>query len=1592
MASSIVTAKKVRVVAIQDFNPLHADGVLTQECLENPPDIQAQLPLSKGQSFEILTKSIKSCWLYVRCLLSQKEGFIPSILCAPLREDVDDNKIHYLSTGGQLSSSMVNLKMESKFFPNILNVPNISSKKIVSKVESMIESKRKPCPEVKANIFSRLSFWWLNSLILTGFKRTLLDSDLWSLEEESLSHNIVPRLHREWDKELRKCHRNGALCSNDQDFGKHHLQTASDVAFHGKCREPSLVKAMIRVFAPYFVIAIFFKLMNGILLFVQPYLLGLLIDYTEDKGNDAERWKGYVYVIVIVTVATIQMTAVQHALHIAFKSAMRVHTSIVGVVYAKALSLNSLSRRITTTGETVNFMAVDAQRLMQLVETLNQLWSAPFQICVAIYFLYVTMGVAVLAGLGMLLLLVPLNLLITRLVRKIQVKQMANADERIRVMNEVLSGIKVLKLYAWEESFMNKIISVRDRELHHLANSMYLGAAVSFTFICAPFLVSLATFTVYVLLGNELTAKKAFVAISLFNILRFPLMMLPRVIVNVIQAQVSFHRLEQFLRLDELQYENVQRKMPSHCSELAIFVKNGAFCWDRNDEVPVLRNINLSIPTGSLVAVVGPVGCGKSTLLSALLGETDKRDGKVFVQGTTAYVPQQAWIQNATLQENVLFGNPRDSVRYKQVISACALEPDIQVLPAEDMTEIGEKGINLSGGQKQRVSLARAVYFNTDIYLLDDPLSAVDSHVGKRIFDEVIGPQGLLKEKTRVLVTHGIQFLPYADQIIVLRDGEVCEVGTYTDLKSSQGWFAEFLDTYAGEKAGEQMHKGNMGEVSGHGKSLLNGKKSRNVAYNRSVSCHHLGNELHPRHQAAKSQSEVNLARLVVEKQSGNQSPLKKLQYLENRHSFVSLLSLNSLLSGCEGLDANYAVEDEPIFDNANDEDEAVSSLGVPPNFQHQRSVVSGVSVNSLLSLVEEDIEDRVEKPPVIFINEPEDSPSIREKENESLLAKEGNVERENIVEKREKKGKAGRTTSDERSQTGRVKFSVIWAYAGSLGIICSFLILLSGFAGESAIIMSRIWLAEWSSTNVTTSQQRDIFLGVYGALGFGQVLLVSAMSLVLKYSAMKATRNLHHGLLVNIMHLPMQFFETTPLGRIVNRLSRDINSVDDKIPKSLGMFLRTFLTTVGTIVIISYSTPLFLTCVLPLGALYVFIQRAFVATSRQLRRLESVSRSPIYNHFFETINGTSTIRAYSQQQRFITEIYRRMDESQVAHYPAISANRWLALRLEFIGAAILFFAALFAVIARETIAPGLVGLSVAYALQITGSLNWMVRQSSELETNIVSVERIKEYSAIAREAEWIIPSHRPPSDWPHQGRVEIEHFDMRYREQLPLVLKDINCTIGAREKVGIVGRTGAGKSTLTLALFRILERAGGRILIDGVDISKIGLQDLRSRLTIIPQDPMLFSGSLRLNLDPFNKYSDEELWDVLEVAHLKSFVSGLDKGLEFVIQDGGENLSVGQRQLVCLGRALLRKSKILILDEATAAVDLETDELIQQTIRREFADRTVFTIAHRLNTIMDYERVMVLKDGSVSEFDSPSNLLSRRGMFYSMARDAGLA
>ncbi|KAI4500902.1 hypothetical protein M0802_004113 [Mischocyttarus mexicanus] len=488
------------------------------------------------------------------------------------------------------------------------------------------------------------------------------------------------------------------------------------------------------------------------------------------------------------------------------------------------------------------------------------------------------------------------------------------------------------------------------------------------------------------------------------------------------------------------------------------------------------------------------------------------------------------------------------------------------------------------------------------------------------------------------------------------------------------------------------------------------------------------------------------------------------------------------------------------------------------------------------------------------------------------------------------------------------------------------------------------------------------------------------------------AARQMHIMMLRAVMRAPLTFFDTTPTGRIISRFAKDVDVLDTSLPPQISDSIYCLFEVIATLFVISLSTSEFIAVIVPIGFIYYFIQRFYVATSRQLKRLESISRSPIYSHFSESVTGAQIIRAFGVQERFIHESESKVDFNQICYYPGIISNRWLAIRLEMVGNLIIFFSALFVVLGRNTISAGFVGLSVSYSLQITQTLNWLVRMTSDVETNIVAVERIKEYGETPQEAPWVIPETAPPKEWPATGQVEFKDYKVRYREGLDLILHGLTFTVKGGEKVGIVGRTGAGKSSLTLSLFRILEAAGGKIIIDGVDVANLGLHDLRSKLTIIPQDPVLFSGTLRMNLDPFDQHTDDEVWRALEHAHLKSFVQNLLNGLMHEVSEGGDNLSVGQRQLICLARALLRKTKVLVLDEATAAVDLETDDLIQRTIREDFKDCTVLTIAHRLNTILDSDRVIVLDKGLIIEYDAPEVLLrNSSSAFHSMAKDAGL-
>ncbi|KAE8579699.1 hypothetical protein XENTR_v10024156 [Xenopus tropicalis] len=1310
-----------------------------------------------------------------------------------------------------------------------------------------------PCPESSASFLSQITFWWISRMMVQGFKRPLEAKDLWSLNKEDKSLEVVPVLSKNWEKEYNKAKAKKVplkmVYSPKKQTKK--LNSKEDVREEAEALivkpapkelEPSLLKALYKTFGPYFFISCFFKFFHDVLMFSGPQLLQLLIKFVGDK--DAPDWHGYLYTFLLFFCACLQTLILHKYFHICFVTGMRLKTAVVGLVYRKALVINNSARRTSTIGEIVNLMSVDAQRFMDLATYINMIWSAPLQVILAFYLLWQNLGPSVLAGIAVMVLLVPVNAVIAMKTKKYQVVQMKCKDNRIKLMNEILNGIKVLKLYAWELAFKEKVLGIRKDELKVLKKSAYLAAVGTFTWVCAPFLVALSTFAVYVLIDkqNVLDAEKAFVSLALFNILRFPLNMLPMVISSMVQASVSLKRLRVFLSHEELEPESIIRE-PQKSSEGSINMKDATFSWSRND-LPSLKDINISIPEGSLVAVVGQVGCGKSSLLSALLGEMEKQDGYVAMKGSVGYVSQQAWIQNASLKDNVLFGRESNESMYKKVIEACALLPDLEILPTGDRTEIGEKGVNLSGGQKQRVSLARAVYCNTDIYLLDDPLSAVDAHVGKHIFDKVIGPKGMLKNKTRILVTHGVSYLPQMDSIIVMVDGKITEVGSYQDLLMQDGAFAEFLRTYANAEQNKDQEEA-PSPVPSEEKRLENGilRNERNLQ----------------RQLSASSETK----------------------------------SLNQNKTG----DLNSSEKDD------------------------------------------------------------------------------------------------WKLTEADKAKTGRVKLAVFWEYMKAIGLFLCFLSIFLFMCNHVASLASNYWLSLWTDDKVVngTQQNTTMRLSVYGALGFSQGIAVYGYSTAVSLGGILASRFLHTDLLHNVLRFPMSFFERTPSGNLVNRFSKEIDTIDNTIPQIIKMFMGSLFNVIGACVIILTATPIVAVIIPPLGLVYFFVQRFYVATSRQLKRLESVSRSPVYSHFNETLLGSSVIRAFGEQKRFIQISDFKVDENQRAYYPSIVSNRWLAIRLEFVGNCIVLFASLFAVISRTTLSPGLVGLSVSYALQVTTYLNWLVRMSSELETNIVAVERVKEYADLKQEAAWTVQETAPEATWPHEGKIEFRGYGLRYREDLDLALKNINVTIQGGEKVGIVGRTGAGKSSLTLGLFRINEAAAGEIVIDGCNLAKIGLHDLRFRVTIIPQDPVLFSGTLRMNLDPFDKYTDDDIWTSLELAHLKRFVANLPDRLNHECAEGGENLSIGQRQLVCLARALLRKTKILVLDEATAAVDLETDGLIQSTIRKEFQDCTVITIAHRLNTIMDYTKVIVLDKGQVVEFDSPSNLLQQQGIFFNMAKDSGL-
>ncbi|KAL1498078.1 hypothetical protein ABEB36_008934 [Hypothenemus hampei] len=1122
----------------------------------------------------------------------------------------------------------------------------------------------KPCPEESATFLSRILFAWFDRMAWKGYRNPLETKDLWDLNPADSSAEIVPIFEKNWERALKKAKRMPAhaIAQYKGDTGQ--------IDFHPeKQKVASVWPALMRSFGPIFLLGACLKFIHDILVFISPQILGLIIAYVRDGGHF---WQGPFFAVLMFTTATIQTLILAQYFHKMFIVGMRIRTALVSTIYRKSLKISNKSRKERTAGEIVNLMSVDAQRFMDLTAYLNMIWSAPLQICLCMYFLWRELGPSVLAGLAVMIILIPINGFIANKSKNLQLRQMKNKDERVKLMNEVLSGIKVLKLYAWEPSFEAHILKIRDKELKVLKTSAYLNAGTSFIWSCAPFLVIFATLLSYIFSdkSNILTPEIMFKSLSLFAIMSMPMGLLPLLLVYTMESYVSVKRINSFMNADELDVNNVTH---DKTEANPLLIENGNFSWG---EDPILKNINLSIPHKTLTAIVGSVGSGKSSLISAFLGEMEKTSGRVNTYGSVAYVSQQAWIQNATLRDNITFGKSFDKVLYEKVIEACALKPDFDMLPGGDQTEIGEKGINLSGGQKQRVSLARAVYADAEIYYLDDPLSAVDAHVGKHIFEKVLGPKGLLKNKTRVLVTHGITYLPHTNKIFVLANGELSESGTYQELLDKKGTFAEFLLQHIQE---------------------------------------------HDEDEEELDEIKTQLGRQMSE---------------EISKQFVRKRSRTSESKSDSG-----------------------STLGLNGSLQHQKS---------------------------------EDSSNSQRKGSKPNVEIEG----EKLIEV-------------EKSETGSVSWQVYKHYLVSIGVFIVITTVILNMIYQGFSIGSNVWLGFWAddqnivNNGTVDTARRNLYLGVYGALGIGQVLVIFLLDLNLYVGALKSARKLHIGLLSNVLRAPCTtFFDVTPVGRILNRFSKDVNTLDTVLPTTMRAWITCFFMVLGTLVVTSVTTPLFIIVVIPISIIYYFIQRFYVATSRQLKRLESVSQSPIYSFFGETVSGVPAIRAYGQETRFIKESEHKVDLNQTCYYPSIISNRWLSVRLEMIGNCIILFAALFAVLGKGQMA-GLVGLSITYCLQITQTLSWLVRMTSEVETNIVAIERIKEYAEVEQEAPWELTNTVISKSWPETGAVTFKDFSVRYRPGLDLVLQRLNFSVNGSEKVGIVGRTGAGKSSLTLALFR---------------------------------------------------------------------------------------------------------------------------------------------------------------------------------------------
>ncbi|XP_043265995.1 ATP-binding cassette subfamily C member 4-like [Colletes gigas] len=1310
-----------------------------------------------------------------------------------------------------------------------------------------------PNPKLTANPFSKLIFWWLKPLFWYGKTHDLEIKDIYNVMPKDVSQRLGDKLERNWIKEVK---------------------TAEEAS-----RKPKFFTALRRTFAWSFSYYGGWQCFLAVVLKVlQPYILGLLIWHFDPRSTSTVS-EAYLYATAVVLLTLFSAFIIHHANLGLMEVGMRMRIACSSVMYRKILRLSKSSSNVTTPGQIINLMSNDVARFEQLFIALHYIWILPIQGALIAYMIWESVGISCLAGVFLISIqTIPLQGYMGKLQSKLRLKIAVRTDERVRLMSEIISGIQVIKMYTWEKPFEKLVSIARSYEVDVLLLSSYIRGFTLATFVFTERSTLFFTIMTYVLLGNNISADKVFSMAQYFNVLQLTMAILyPMAVSAVAEAGVSIKRLEHFLLLKENSCINDTKQINGDGS---ISMKSVTATWNENSIVNTLHDISIHIEPGKLYAVVGSVGAGKSSFLQLILRELQQSNGDVRINGSVSYASQESWLFSGTVRNNILFGQPYDQKKYNEIVKVCALTKDFQQFNYGDKTLVGDRGAALSGGQRARINLARAIYRSADIYLLDDPLSAVDTHVGKHLFNECF--KNYLHNKTRILVTHQVQHLKYCDYIIVLNNGKIEYEGTYMELQNKHVNFLRMLSVDEHEKDTEsvEIDESNTPDISIHSGNSKNDDDSE------------------------PQETEELMAK-------GGISKSLYWKYFRAGGSILMIMTfVGSLIlgqfgsSGSDYWVAYWTRQEELRVKDSNNRTLQVfkSNDTIAPVFTGDTSETINKTVMSAID-------------------------NFNETAAEFL------------------------TTSDNSSLD-----NITWTIN--------------------------------SGSHKSYYLDTDTALWIYGSFIIGSIVMTTIRNLVFYKICMNASKNLHNQMFSSLLKAPMQFFDTHPSGRILNRFSKDVGAVDEILPRTMIESIQIFTVMIGIlaqVLIINWWTvfPMFV-----MGFLYWEIRTIYLKTAQDMKRFEGATKSPVFSHVSSSLLGLTTIRSASAQEMLRKEFDVHQDLHTSAYYLTLATSTAFGFALDIVSICfITFITYSFILFDDGNTFAGNVGLAISQVLILCGMLQHGMRQTAETIAQMTSVERILQFTQLDKEGPFESePNKKPSAEWPSNGELNFDHLYLRYDESAPPVLKDLSFLIKSGEKVGIVGRTGAGKTSLISALFR-LTKLEGSIYIDNYDTKQVGLHDLRKKISIIPQEPILFSATLRDNLDPFHNFDDITLWAALEDVELKTSVSSLD----YYVEQGGTNFSVGQRQLLCLARAIIRNNKILLLDEATANVDPTTDALIQKTIRQNFKNCTVVTIAHRLNTIMDSDKVLVMDHGQAVEFDHPFVLLqNEKGYFHSMLKETG--